>query len=592
MRAPTLQYFYLQKPLTLLLLIAAISTLCWIGCGEFYTKGEPREASVAVSMLEKNNWILPQVYADELAYKPPLTHWLMAVFSMPGGEVTPFTSRLPSALAFIFLIGICFIFFGRNLKSQEAFLACLILLTSFELHRSAMTARVDMLLTFFIILGLMRLFRWEERKDTRGFPIEIPIILGLAALTKGPVGILLPLLVFGVYLLLLRYNCWKIIVKLVPIALSSLVLPGIWYYLAYKTGGKEFTDLVWAENFGRFLGSDDLNIQYNLGHTEPVWFNFVTLIAGFIPWCILLFLSLFGLKYSGKIPGLKKIWNNLLGMPKIKLFSLVSIVVIFIFYCIPSSKRSVYLMPVYPFLAIFIAQYVLYLTEYHRKIGRAFGLIIGTVGSLIVILGLLTIVTHTIDPVQLTGIFTRHRRTLADVAATWQSLNSPQILYIVLFCLLISALYVLFSQLWKKNNLKILYTTIATYLVINLVLDGIFLPAFKDGVSSKPIAEELQKIYPIEDNNVFVMNNLLEYSNMYGLNFYFHNNFRNFEKEKPEKGFLLVGKDSFQKVLQRYGNDYSFQLLEMKENKNRDGEKVLEFYSFKREITHAEFKME
>lgn len=53
MRTPTLQYLYLQKPVTMVIIICIISVLPWIGLGDFSTKGEPREASVAISMLEQ-----------------------------------------------------------------------------------------------------------------------------------------------------------------------------------------------------------------------------------------------------------------------------------------------------------------------------------------------------------------------------------------------------------------------------------------------------------------------------------------------------------------------------------------------------------
>ena len=76
MRTPTLQYLYLQKPVTLIIVICIIAVIPWIGLGDFSTKGEPREAAVAISMLESGNWILPQSYADEFAYKPPMAHWL------------------------------------------------------------------------------------------------------------------------------------------------------------------------------------------------------------------------------------------------------------------------------------------------------------------------------------------------------------------------------------------------------------------------------------------------------------------------------------------------------------------------------------
>ncbi len=593
MRTRTLQYLYLQRPLIILILITIISVIFWIGSGEFYTKGEPREASVALSMVNDGNWILPQAYADEVAYKPPLTHWLMAVFSLPQNEVTPFTSRLPSALAFLGIVIVSFFLFGRKLKFVETFLACLILLTCFELHRAAMTARVDMLLTFFILTSLLCLYKWEVRERVTGLPPIIPIMLGLAALTKGPVGILLPLLVFGVYLLLLKYNFWKIVGKLSLAAICAMILPCIWYILAYKSGGQNFLDLVWAENFGRFLGSTNLNIQYNLGHEEPIWYNFLTLLAGFIPWTIFLLISLFGIQYSWKRESFKSVWNGILSMEKVKLFSLVSIVVIIGFYCIPTSKRSVYLMPAYPFIALFLAQFILYISEYKSWVNKAFSIVISTIGIIVVLFCTATVITHWVDPVEFAGKFTRHQRTLNDVAATWSSLSQPKILYISLISILVLAIYILFYQLQKKNNLKLLYATVGVILAINLVADGIFIPAFKNGVSVRPFAEKIQSNYnPDKQHPIYVMNNLLEYSNMYGLNFYLGNNFLNFEKEDPEQGYFLTGDGAFQKVLEKYGEKYEFDLLEKYNNKNRDGERIICFYYFKKASEATESEVE
>ena len=166
MRTPTLQYLYLQKPVTMMVVICIISVLPWIGLGDFSTKGEPREAAVAISMLETGNWVLPQSYANEFAFKPPMAHWLMAAFSYPQGYVSEFTSRLPSALAFITLIGFVLVFFGKRIvKFQEAFIATLLLVTCVEIHRAAMTTRVDI---------IIRMRRSDQRTGRRSIaPIRI-----------------------------------------------------------------------------------------------------------------------------------------------------------------------------------------------------------------------------------------------------------------------------------------------------------------------------------------------------------------------------------------------------------------------------------
>ena len=347
MRTPTLQYLYLQKPITMVIVICIISVLPWIGLGDFSTKGEPREAAVAVSMLETGNWVLPQVYANEFAYKPPLAHWLMAAASLPQGYVSEFTSRLPSALAFIILIGFTLVFFGKRLRFQQAFIATLLLITCIEIHRAAMTTRVDMLLTTFIVIGLYQLYRWEDKLELKGVPIAIPALLGCAVLTKGPVGIILPLFVFGVYLLMLRKYSYLVIFKaLLYAGISSIFLPLLWYVAAWKQGGDTFLNVMLAENFGRFFHLSTPDIHYNLGHENGVWYNFMTLAAGFVPWTIFFFFSLFGLKLHKPEKSVKEIlastWNNIRSMEKEKLFSLVALVCIIFFYSIPSSKRSVY----------------------------------------------------------------------------------------------------------------------------------------------------------------------------------------------------------------------------------------------------------
>lgn len=581
MRPPNLQNFYLEKPAMLLITITIISVFLWIGSGDFYTKGEPREASVALSMIEKNQWILPEVYADEISYKPPLTHWLTALFSLPEGKVTPFSSRLPSALAFLGLIFCSFTFFGRNLRIQESFLASMILITVFELHRAAMTARVDMLLTFLIVWALTRLFRWEEKKKLTGFPWLIPLIMSLAVLTKGPVGIALPLLVFGIYLLFLRYNFWKIVAKLIPLALLASILPLIWYFLAYQQGGKEFLDLVLAENFGRFWDINNLNIHYELGHEKGLLYNLIMLAAGFIPWSFLLLISLFCLSYK-RFPGIRTLWSGFIQMEKTKLFSALAAIIIFLFYALPVSKRSVYLMPAYPFIAIFIAQYILYLTEYKTKILRIFTAFIGMIACIFGLILLLTVTTNLINPANLISVIATNSDWAAQFSVIWQSAHFSQIISIILLILLVYSIYVLFKSLHKKFYLKTLYATFGVYLCSLLIIDGLLLPAYKNALSLRPVAENIVAHYPVTKNNLFVMNNLLEYSNIYGLNFYMHNSFRNFEKESPIEGYFLTGIDSYKKVTQKYETSYDFILLEEFPNYTHDSDRIIQIYFFRR----------
>ena len=117
--------FYFRYPYLFVLLVSALLTLPWLPLGEFYSKGEPREAALATYMLNTGNWILPTGYADEIAYKPPFMHWFIALFSLLGGRVTEMTARMPSALG---LIGIALSFFALVYKRKSPFRAVLAIL--------------------------------------------------------------------------------------------------------------------------------------------------------------------------------------------------------------------------------------------------------------------------------------------------------------------------------------------------------------------------------------------------------------------------------------------------------------------------------
>jgi 4-amino-4-deoxy-L-arabinose transferase-like glycosyltransferase len=567
MRTSALQYLYLQKPISSVVIICAIALLPWLN-DDFYTKGEPREASVAVSMLKSGNWILPKVYADEFAYKPPMAHWLMATFSIPLGEITEFTSRLPSAIAQIVLIGFVLAFFGKRVRFQEAFIATLLLLTCFEIHRAGITARVDMLLTTFTVLGLMQLYRWENKLELKGLPLCIPILFSGAILTKGPVGVVLPLFIFFVYLALLRkYSFRKIVKSLVYVGLSSMFIPSVWYIAAYRQEGENFLNVMLAENFGRFFHLVGNQIHYDLGHKQSAFYNFVTLLWGFIPWTILFVFSLFGAKWRRTKKSFKQMlsdaWNWFLSLEKMKRFSLIAAVCILFFYSIPSSKRSVYIMPAYPFIAILLAQYLIYITENRSKVTRIFAYLLTTVVSAAFIAGLL-IMTQVLDPHAIASRFTAKVSTLHKIESIADAFSFHRATtWICMISVLISIGTVVY-QTTRRINIKILYATILMTFCLNLFIDGIVMKEFKNDASARPFAEEISKTYDLR-GKVFVMNNLFEYKNLYCINFYMENTFRDFEKEKPQSGYFLITQKNIPKFMEHYGSQYRFEQLAVSE---------------------------
>ena len=333
-----------RKTVLILLAICGLALLPFLGIADFNTKGEPREAVVAFSILEQENWILPTNNGGEIPYKPPFLHWCIAAVSLllNGGIVNEYTSRLPSAIALIAMTATIFLFFSKKSQNKTALGTALLMFTAFEIYRAGMNCRVDMMLTALTVGAIVSLFRWWER-GMRGFPVIAILLMSAATLTKGPVGIIIPCLTAGIFMLLRGVPFFKAFIWLSLWGVLSLILPLCWYLAAYQQGGKEFLDLVMEENFGRMTGT----MAYE-SHLNPWYYNIVTLLAGFLPWTITAVIALFVIprhaysEIAGRlhdISGRLRRWLRETS-PR-TLLALTAVIVIFIFYCIPASKRSV-----------------------------------------------------------------------------------------------------------------------------------------------------------------------------------------------------------------------------------------------------------
>ena len=115
-----------KKAFWFIALLSVLVVVPFLGETIFYSKGEPREAIVALSMLESGNWILPVNYGTDIAYKPPFFYWSIAAVSSLFGEVTEFSARFPSALAFLAMQLMFFAFVAKRKNVQTAFLASIL----------------------------------------------------------------------------------------------------------------------------------------------------------------------------------------------------------------------------------------------------------------------------------------------------------------------------------------------------------------------------------------------------------------------------------------------------------------------------------
>ena len=325
----------------ILLIVGVALYLVNLGGYPLYTKGEPREAVTVFDIVHGGGVILPQRAGVEIPSKPLLMHWLAALVSLVAGSVNEFSVRLPSAGLGIAGIIVCYFYVRRLFDDVTAFIAALILATTFQYLQAATGARVDMTLTFFIEVAFFEFILMAEGLTRRRMLLYVAI--ALAILTKGPIGLILPGLVGLIWIAVEKR--WALLrqMNLMRGAIVVVILAGGWYLAALIEGGPDFfRKQILTENLLRFAGGGD----FHEGHIHPFYYMEIALLAGLLPWTILL-----------PVVVVQAIRAPISLDPRLKYIFIWSFAVL-IFYNLPQSKRGVYLLCMYPAFATLVAVYI------------------------------------------------------------------------------------------------------------------------------------------------------------------------------------------------------------------------------------------
>lgn len=524
--------------LLLLLLIAMF--IPWLGETMFNTKGEPREAIVAMSMINSGDWILPVSFDFEIPYKPPFLAWCIASLSLLTGAVDEFTSRLPSAIAAICMAMATFGFFARHTKRRKiGALVALVMVTSIEVWRTASSCRVDMLNTAFMVGAIYSLYNFFDRKCRFGLPWLAILLMTCAFLTKGPVGVALPCLVIGVYRLIAGDRFFPVALRLAGAAVLSCIVPALWYYAAYLRGGDEFVRLALEENVGRLTGT----MSYD-SHVNPFYYNFMTVFAGMAPYTLLCLLALFSAKWSrmSSCTTLRSLWYRFKHIEPVKLYSIVVTVLIFVFYCIPKSKRSVYLLPIYPFLAYFVTMLIVWLIRNRRRSLRVYSSVIGLVA-----LGVVVAVPLAVgDYIELLAGF----GTVSVVGS------------FILIMTFWTAL-ILFWYTFKGSYKQVAASFVGATVMILILLSSVILPRILNSKTDYYLAKSIERDYPVEQLYSYVDIPLLR---LYEINFYLGDRLKIFDEEigrgtVAEEGLVLLNEADEDAFVSKFSDNYELSLV-------------------------------
>jgi 4-amino-4-deoxy-L-arabinose transferase-like glycosyltransferase len=331
-----------NKQLWWLLIAVAVIWFANLEYRKLIKPDEGRYAEIPREMVVSGDWVTPRLNDLKYFEKPPLQYWATAAAYEVFGQ-HQWTSRLWTALTGF--AGILLVWFaGLRLFGRETAIYASILLGSSMLYSlMAHINTLDMGVTFFLTLGIAGLLLGQsetDRKKQRNWMILAWAALGLAVLSKGLMGLILPGAALFIYMVVQRdFSVLKRMHWLPGLAVFLLVTVP-WFYLVMKANPEFFQKFFIYEHYTRFTTKE-------LGRYQP-WYYFVPiLLLGMLPWTLLMFDTLFKAWRGSKLPG--KSFNA-------ARFLFVWAVFIYLFFTVSGSKLPSYLLPMFPALALLMGK--------------------------------------------------------------------------------------------------------------------------------------------------------------------------------------------------------------------------------------------
>jgi 4-amino-4-deoxy-L-arabinose transferase-like glycosyltransferase len=303
-----------------------------LGVADWRDGADTHQGKMIAHIMAGDGWVLPLRNGRYLPDKPPLYSWLGALgAALRGSDGDLLDARLPSAVAA--LAGTLMVYAAARAMAggAVALWSALIFITTPQVIITGRDSRVDMVFSVLLTAALLLSWHvWEGRGGRRTAALA-GLCFGLATLSKGPLALVLGVLVFGVTAVAAPpATGWRLLHGPLPLLLS-LGVPAVWYVAATVQQGMAFLRLhVLAENVSRFTS----------GHERILWYYLEPFISLGLPWTIAL---------PGAVAGPSALPS------RHRRFLWVWVTVMFVFFSASLGKRRAYLLPLRPALAILLA---------------------------------------------------------------------------------------------------------------------------------------------------------------------------------------------------------------------------------------------
>lgn len=325
-----------------LLLILFLLLLYNLGGWGVVETSEARYAEISREMWQSGQWLHPRLLGIQHFHKPPLTYNITALGMQLFGP-NAFGARFFLQISLVLQVWLVYLI-GASLfrDKQKALTAAIVYLTIPAVLLAARNLTTDSFLTTFELAAIWAWLKYKSAAKALWLYLFY-FLLALAFLTKGPVGLIFPVLVAiglgGAYTSRqIKSPVWHHL----PAMLLFLVLGGSWYVYLMRQDPQFVDYFLFKHTVQRYANSE------TFGRSKPWWFYLVLAPLLSLPWSAILFIKL------------KKVKE--LPVPLKRMF-ILWVLVPLVFFSFSGSKLILYILPLFAGQALLTAWLLFALPE-------------------------------------------------------------------------------------------------------------------------------------------------------------------------------------------------------------------------------------
>jgi len=311
-------------------------------------------ALISKEMFLSGNYLQVHCAGADYLDKPPLLFWISCLsFEIFG--IHDWAFRLPSVLVLAFGIYSVYRYAKIYYPENTAKLASLIMASTCAAYLMTHDVRTDTMLTGWVMFSIWQLAEFNNNQKFKNI-FFAAIGIGLAMLTKGPIGLIIPVTAFSFEFIYKRewrkFFRWQYLVALLIIALMLAPMsyglyqqfdlhPEKEVYSMKGPSGLRF--FYWTQSFGRITGESYWN-----NNPDP-FFLFHSFLWSFLPWTVFFLPSIYS-EVKAKIKNFKS--------PSTEAISVGGFILVLLFFSRSKYQLPHYTFCIHPLAAVITAKYL------------------------------------------------------------------------------------------------------------------------------------------------------------------------------------------------------------------------------------------